>query len=53
MSLKGLPVWMVVWLVFVLVVVVNPFFTVIVVGGSKPRNENWASFFGPSIDSSR
>ena len=43
----------VVWPVLMLVVVTDPFLAVMVIFGSKPKNENCASFWGPSIDSSR
>ena len=39
--------------VLVLVMVTVPFLAVMVVFGSNPKNENWASFWGPSIDSRR
>ncbi len=42
-----------VWPVFVLVVVTVPFLAVMVVFGSKPKKLNWASFWGPSMDSRR
>jgi hypothetical protein len=41
------------WPVFALVMVTAPFLAVMVVFGSKPKNENWASFWGPSMDSRR
>jgi hypothetical protein len=33
--------------------VILPFLAVMVVLGSNPKNEYWASFWGPSIDSRR
>lgn len=39
--------------VLVLVTMTVPFLAVMVVFGSKPKNEYWASFCGPSIDSRR
>jgi hypothetical protein len=36
-----------------LVTVTVPFLAVMVVFGSNPKNEYWASFCGPSIDSRR
>jgi hypothetical protein len=54
MSLKGsLVCLVVVWFVLVLVMVTVPFLAVMVVFGSNPKNEYWASFCGPSMDSRR
>jgi hypothetical protein len=54
MTPKGALVCLVVALpVSVLVIVTVPFLAVMVVFGSKPKNEYWASFWGPSMDSSR
>jgi hypothetical protein len=43
----------VVWLVLLFVMVAFPFLAVIVIFGSNPKNEYWASFWGPSMDSRR
>jgi hypothetical protein len=40
------------WLLW-LVICAFPFVIWMVVFGSKPMNEYWASFFGPSMDSNR
>jgi hypothetical protein len=54
MTLNGsLVCWVVVWPVLVLVIVTLPFLAVIVVLGLNPKNEYWASFWGPSMDSRR
>ena len=45
--------WIVVWPVLVLVIVTLPFLAVMVVLGLNPKNEYWASFWGPSMDSRR
>ena len=42
-----------VFFVLVLVMVTVPFLAVMVIFGSNPKNEYWASFWGPSIDSKR
>jgi hypothetical protein len=54
MTLKGsLVCCVVVWSVLVVVMVTAPFLAVMIVFGSNPKNEYWASFCGPSIDSRR
>ena len=54
MILKGsLVCWVVVWRVLLFVMVTVPFLAVIVIFWLNPKNEYWASFWGPSIDSKR